>query len=327
MRRRDFLRTAAAATAGLALGGRHVALAASDTYAFFALNVQDFTYPGHTAALLTRALDLHESLAMPVDVSLTTWMVDLLQGAPDIARRLVTSPVVSLSYHTRPPAPHHVNYDWYGLAGLSPAQQYAVVLAYETRGLDMVNGVPLDRPGGYQYYASLIGRPPISVGDLADNTLQTTADTVLRDLGAQMCVVHGRTSNLGEQRNGLYTRPEHYDLRLFEYVGQDPRPVIDAAFVAARSASEARPPYFVGIKMHDNDFIAEDSAWITVYQRGRRTPPWDITRMSPLLSAEQATAMWTLYETAVRHVAASGIPVFNTTTMLQMARDARGIRL
>jgi len=321
MTRREFVRAASAATAGLALSGvPRPASAQSDQYAFFALNVQDFSYPEYTALVLEHALNLHESLNIPVDISLTTWMVDLLQSAPIIARRLVTSPVVSLSYHTRAPAPYHVNYDWAGVGSLSSAPQYDLVRAYETHGLDLVNGVPLARPGGYDYYRSLIGRPPVCVGDLAENSTQAAVDTVFSDLGAQMCVVHGRVSNLGERRNGLYTRPEHYDLRLFGYVGQDPRPIVDSAFAAARTAANARGPYFVGIKMHDNDFFAVESAWLTVYQRGSHRPPWNPAIRSALMPYQQMVAMWTLYETTVRYVAARGIPVVNTSGMLTMAR-------
>ena len=59
------------------------------------------------------------ALGVPLDISLTTWMVDLLQQSPDLARRLVTSPMVCLNYHTRPPQPYHVNYDWAGLSALT----------------------------------------------------------------------------------------------------------------------------------------------------------------------------------------------------------------
>ena len=132
-----------------------------------------------------------------------------------------------------------------------------------------------------------------------------------------MCIVHDRITNLGDTRNGLFTRPEHVDLRLFESVGQDPRPILDAAFVTARATSGARAPYVVGVKMHDNDFFAEDSAWVTVYQQGRRTPPWDITRKAARIPWETTLAMWSLWDTLVRYVVAQQIPVVNSTGILR----------
>src|SRR5688572_479697 len=105
--RRRFITNAAVAAAGVALGGLSArAQSAANTCFFFVLNTQDFAYPQYSAAVLTRALDLHESLGVPFDVYLTTWMVDLLQGAPELARRLVGSPMVSLGYHTRAPLPY-----------------------------------------------------------------------------------------------------------------------------------------------------------------------------------------------------------------------------
>ena len=300
------------------LRSRRASAAPPDVGVIFTLNVQDFTYPELTAQLLTAALDLHESLGVPFDVSLTTWMVDLLQGAPDVARRLVTSPMVCLNYHTRPPMPYHVNYDWAGLSALTQAQQYDVIHNYETHGLNMTTGQPETRPGGYQYYSQLIGYAPPTVGDLAENSIQASADNVFRDLGARMCIVHGRATNLGDTRNGLWTRPEHVDYRLFEYVGQDPRPVLEAAFTTARATSGARAPYMVGIKMHDNDFFAEESAWVTVYQQSRRTPSWDTSRQSPRVPWETTLLMWSLWETLVRYVVSERIAVSNSTGVLRM---------
>lgn len=317
MNRRRFLSRSAVAAAGVMLGSGRAGAAPSDVGVMFTLNVQDFTYPDLTAQLLTAALDLHESLGVPFDISLTTWMVDLLQQAPDIARRLVTSPMVCLNYHTRPPQPYHVNYDWAGLSALTHAQQYDFIRNYETHGLNMTTGQPDARPGSYQYYAQLIGHAPTTVGDLAENSIQAAADAVFRDLGTRMCIVHGRATNLGDTRNGLFTRPEHVDYRLFEYVGQDPRPVLEAAFTTARSTSGARAPYMVGIKMHDNDFFAEESAWVTVYQQSRRAPSWDTSRRSPRIPWETTLAMWSLWETLVRYVVSEQIAVVNSTGVLR----------
>ena len=324
--RRRFLGKAAAATAGVALGGltarTTVRASASDTCFFFVLNTQDFAYPQYTAALLQRALDLHESLRVPFDVYLTTWMVDLLQGVPDLARRLVTSPMVSLAYHTRAPLPYRVNYDWCELASMSSADQYSIIRHYETHGLDLTTGQPLERAGGYEHFARLIGRPPIGVGIASDAPIQRAVDTVFKDLGAEICVANGRASNLGDTRNGLYQRPEHVDLKLFEHDGEDPHAIVEQALAEAPWVEGARAPYFVGVKMHDNDFFAADSAWLTVYLApgARRGPPWDISLRSPLLTPDQMAARWALWEGTVRDVAARGLRVVNLAQMLTMVR-------
>lgn len=324
--RRRFLGKVAAATAGLGLGGssarRSAHAAAADTYFFFVLNTQDFAYPQYTAALLKRALDLHESLGVPFDVYLTTWMVDLLQAVPDLAWRLVTSPVVSLAYHTRAPLPYRVNYDWCGLSSMSSADQYSIIRNYESHGLDLITGLPQDRPGGYEHFTRLLGRPPIGVGIASEAPIQRSVDTVFKDLGAEICVSNGRGSNFGDTRNGLYQRPEHVDLKLFEHDGQDPNVIVENALAEAPGVEGARAPYFVGVKMHDNDFFAADSAWLTVYLApgARRGPPWDISLRSPLLTPDQMAARWALWEGTVRAVVARGLRVVNLSQMLSMLR-------
>ncbi|MGE0040973.1 MAG: hypothetical protein AB7H88_04770 [Vicinamibacterales bacterium] len=324
MNRRTFISRSLSAAAGLSLAGwPRPAAASGETVVFFALNTQDFAYPEYTAVLLDRALTLHESLGVPLDIYLTTWMVDLLQGAGDLARRLVTSPVVSLAYHTRAPLPYRVNYDWYGLSGMTTAEQYAVVMAYETHGLDMVTGMPLERPGGYQHYANLIGRPPRAVGIASEASIQGAVDTVFRDLGARITVANDRLANLGSMRNGLYERPEHVDLKLFERVGESPAAILDQALAEAPATAGAVAPYFVGVKMHDNDFFASQSAWTAVYLApgARRGPPWDTSLRATLLTEAEMAARWSLWEGMVREVAARGIPVVNSEGLLQQLAD------
>ena len=69
--------------------------------------------------------------------------------------------------------------------------------------------------------------------------------------------------------------------------------------------------------MHDNDFFADESAWVTVYQNARRTPPWDITRKAARIPWETTMAMWSLWDTLVRYVVAQQIPVVNSTGILR----------
>ncbi|RME81929.1 MAG: hypothetical protein D6775_12265, partial [Caldilineae bacterium] len=75
------------------------------------------------------------------------------------------------------------------------------------------------------------------------------------------------------------------------------------ALAHALAAQQGDAPVFIGIKMHDNDFFAMQSAWVTVYVQGRKRPPWDVSQKAPLLSPAEQAARWTLYEQTVRYVA------------------------
>lgn len=317
--RRQFIQTAAAAAAGAFLPGWPVLQAqTAQVYNFFALNTQDFAYPQHSADIVWRVIDLHESLDVPIDISLTTTMVDLYEAQyMDLLRRLFTSHVVCLGYHGRPPLPYHSDFDWLGLAAMSSDQQRSTIYNYETHGLDLVTGQPTLAAGGYAKLASLAGYAPPSVGILVEGaTLQASADAVLAQLGAQFGVVHGRAANLGDRRNELYVRPEHYDLKLFQQAGRSAATVLDEAMAAAPAAAGGRAPFVVGIKMHDNDFFAEDSAWTTVYlaKGARQGPPWNTALKSALLSASAQQEMWDLYESTVRYAASirGRVPIANS---------------
>jgi len=318
--RRQFIKTATAAATGALLTGPWPSLSAqtAQAYNFFALNTQDFAYPQQSAELVWRVIDLHESLDVPIDISLTTTMVDLYEASySDLLRRLFTSHVVCLGYHGRPPLPYHSDFDWLGIGRMSSGQQRSTIYTYETHGLDLITGQPTLASGGYAKLVSLAGYAPPSVGILVEGaTLQASADAVLSELGAQFGVVHGRAANLGDTRNALYVRPEHHDLKLFQQVGRSAATVVDEALAAAPQAEGGRAPFVVGIKMHDNDFFAEDSAWTTVYlARGaRQGPPWNTALKSPLLAAEAQRQMWDLYESTVRYAASirDRVPIANS---------------
>ena len=324
--RRQFLRAAGAAAAGAWLPAIAPRLQAqtSQLYSFFALNTQDFAYPQQSADLVWRVIDLHESLDVPIDISLTTTMVDLYESQfMDLLRRLVTSRVVCLGYHGRPPLPYHTDFDWLGISAMSSEQQRSTIYNYETHGLDLTTGQPTLAAGGYAKLVSLAGYAPPSVGILVDGaTLQASADAVLVQLGAQFGVVHGRAANLGDKRNALYVRPEHYDLKLFQQVGRSAATVVDEAVASAPSVAGGRAPFVVGIKMHDNDFFAENSAWTTVYlaKGARQGPPWNTALKSLLLTPDAQQQMWSLYESTVRYAASirDRVPIANSRDWQRM---------
>ena len=297
------------------------AVPVTDEYAIFSINVQDFAHPAESAAVLEKIIALHESLGVPVDLYLTDVMAKIYaEQFPALLERLKTSPVVAVSYHDRAPRPYVNNYDWLGLQNMSAEEQYQTILRYETHAVDPVTGQTTDEAGGYQYVASLIGYNPYAASSITSGALDDAVMRVFRDLGAQMTVVHGRTLNLGDTKDGLLVRPEHFDYMLFQHVGEDAASAFEAALVQAHTAQGGRAPYFVGVKMHDNDFFAEQSAWLTVYVDGGKRPNWNPSFTSPLISAEAQAAMWTMYEQTVRYVASlqGRVDIVNAPMILEM---------
>ena len=135
--RRQFISTTTAAAAGVLLSGASPLLHAqtAQVYNFFALNTQDFAYPLQSAELLWRVIDLHESLDVPIDISLTTTMVDLYESQyRELLRRLFTSHVVCLGYHGRPPLPYHSDFDWWRLVRSWRLRRWWRWLGHRLRG-------------------------------------------------------------------------------------------------------------------------------------------------------------------------------------------------
>lgn len=294
--------------------------APAEDYVTFSINIQDFSHPAESAVLLNRILDLHEETGVPVDIYLTDVMARIYaEQFPTLVERLRTSPVAAVSYHDRAPRPYVNNYDWLGLGDMSAQQQYETVMRYETHAVDPVTGQTTEEPGGYQYVASLIGYPPYAASSLTGGALDQAVTRVFRELGARLTVVHGRATDLGEKKDGLYVRPEHFDYMLFQHAGEDAVASFESALTQAR-ASGGQSPYFVGVKMHDNDFFATKSAWTTVYMNSGKRPNWDPTLSAPLLSPAEQDAMWTIYEQTVRHVASqqNHITPVNLPMILQM---------
>ncbi len=276
---------------------------AGEDHVIFSINVQDFAYPDRSAATLDRILAIHQRWDVPVDFYLTGTMVDLYEAvAPGLLDRLRTAPVAGIAYHIRPPQPYYTGYDWLGLGRQAALDQVATIRRYETHGLDLRTGQPTSALGGFAKLADRIGHPPRIAAFQSDAEVGGAVSSVFADLGARFTIVHGRPTNLGDRRDGLWIRPEHVDLKLFQHVGEDAGAVIDTAIAEARQPQGNRPPYVVGIKMHDNDFFAVDSAWVTTYVHGGRRPPWDLVPKSPLLAEAEQAAMWALYESAVAHV-------------------------
>ncbi|WP_374437784.1 hypothetical protein [Inhella sp.] len=271
----------------------------------FSINVQDFSYPELSAAAVTRIVDLHEQYRLPVDIYFSDTMLDLYQsGYPSLLERLRSSPFVGLNYHMRPPKPYYLNYDWAGLANLSASAQTAEIQAYESVRVDLTTGQRTGTPGGYQQLRTLGDNARIAIVPAmqADEKFLDATATAFKNLGATWTLAHtGGALNLGDSARGLYLRPEHYDLKLFELTGQTGQAVVEAAFTAARALPGARAPFFVGAKMHDNDFFAQKSAWNVVYVDGGKRPPWNPALKSALKSSADQAAQWAIYESALAY--------------------------
>lgn len=251
----------------------------------FSLNWQDFCYTKRSADDLRTLLNHHESQRIPVDVFLTTWQTDILEAeAPELLGRLCGSRWVHLAYHVRAPKPYAYNgntsYVWRGYTS-------GDVATYETSRLDMVTGQPdSGASGGFGKLASLYGAAPRLVGpNASDANARTTVLPYFATAGVRMIVQHddnnavnfGTTWNAGTQ--SMNVRPESYDWRLIETFDpsrstQTPANTLDEAVANGRAASGARAPYFVGVKLHDNDLIATESAWNKIYMLDKRSPDW-----------------------------------------------------
>lgn len=269
----------------------------------FSLNVQDFSYPDRSAATVEKIIGLHEQYRVPVDIYLTDTSLFLFETQfPSLITRLRTSPYVALNYHIRPPKPYYTGYDWASVSSKSSSEQQRIIHNYETHLTDLSTGQPSAQTGGFARLRELTGNVPTIAAFQTDAALYDSVSQVFKDLGAVMTISHSLPYiNLGTQAQGLYIRPEHYDLKLFESVGQTASALIEAAFSKARATNGARHPYVVGVKMHDNDFFAQASAWTTIYVNGPRKPNWNISTQAALKSDADQQAQWTIYEAAVAY--------------------------
>ena len=289
----------------------------------FSWNWQDFAYPEKSVEELRTLLNHHESLGVPVDCFFTTWQTDIIESlAPELLGRLQSSAVVSMAYHVRAPKPYASGYDWFsGQYGRS--MTLADITNYEEHGLDMVTGEPTTDSGGFLKLTNLMGQAPRLVGANATGTLATTVHQYFRDAGAVMLVEHSdQAINLGDTRNGLFLRPESYDWKLIETYRADAGHVtsIDGAFANAHGSTGNQAPWFVGVKLHDNDLFADQSAWTYVYQPLARPRPWDPTAKPALLSEAERTSRRNYYLGLVSEAASrtGDFTVVNSRDMLSL---------
>ncbi|MBL9142240.1 MAG: hypothetical protein JNM99_01045 [Verrucomicrobiaceae bacterium] len=269
----------------------------------FSLNWQEFCYTGQSNNELRTLLNHHESQRVPVDVFLTTWQTDILESqAPELLGRLLSSRWVNVAYHIRAPKPYA-----YDSTKTIVWRSYtsADVATYESSQLDMVTGQPVSGvSGGFAKLTSLYGSTPRLVGpNASDSNARSTVLPYFYTAGVRLIVQHDSNNavNFGTMWNSgtqsMNVRPESYDWRLIETfdTSKATQPIsntLDDAITNAHNASGAQSPYFVGVKLHDNDLIATESAWNKIYMLGKRTPNWDpYTQYNPDNSLRWATPL------------------------------------
>ncbi|MBB5032102.1 hypothetical protein [Prosthecobacter vanneervenii] len=253
----------------------------------FSLNWQDFCYTAQSCTELRTLLNHHEALQVPVDVFLTTWQTDILEAqAPELLGRLLSSRWVNTAYHIRAPKPYA-----YDSTQTVVWRSYTSsdVTSYESSQLNMVTGQPnTGVSGGFAKLTSLYGSTPRFVGpNSSDANSKNTVYPYFYNSGVRMIVQHDSNSavNFGATASvtgggTLNVRPESFDWRLIETfdpskVTQPVASSLDDSLTNAHAASGAISPYFVGVKLHDNDLFASESAWVSIYSNSRRTPNWD----------------------------------------------------
>jgi hypothetical protein len=293
-------------------------------YLSFSMVTQEFGYSEEAIAAVNHIIDIHEQYDVPLDLIVDDASMQLYASqAPDVIERLKTSPVVAVSYHTRPPTPYYQKFDFAGLKELSSDELYNRILQYEEHGTDLVTGEPTDHAGGYQFVKDQIGYAPIMVGMITEPEFAPTLLKIYAEKGAQFVVEHrDEPIEPNQYRDDLMIRPETVPLIYTEHLTDTPEQLIADQFANAPAVDG---PVFMSIKTHDNDFFATQSAWLSVYynQGGRGTPqpPFDLsvqTDNAELLSADEQTQRWEHYASAVQY-AAEHRTEFNLINAKQLA--------
>ena len=183
---------------------------------------------------------------------------------------------------------------------LTDAQKRDIIENYESYRLDPLvatnwaNAMPdTSASGGFARITALQGYAPLCTG-ANGATSPVNLSTIVNDYfhdpddspanganGTKMFVRHGTYTNLGTRwtspdsasypsgQGYLFYRPEHYDwklITLWKSTLPDYAPTFDLDdAIAGAHSSGGRSPWFIGIKLHDNDLFAQDSAWTQVW--------------------------------------------------------------
>lgn len=281
----------------------------------FTINTHDWVFLDDSAETLNRVIDIHEEYDVPVDIYLTDPMVQGYRADhPELLTRMRDHQLVTVSYHVRPPVPFYPNFDHAGITSMSDQDAYDMIMDYETHALDLEWGIPdPDVDGGYTLLEDLMGYAPPAVGTNSGGPLNETIYRLYADLGATFQVVHGRHVELGERNRGVLLRPEHVEIKLYEYRrGEDAVEVIEDHIADECDAPDrCVDATYVNIKFHENNFYAQDTTWWPVFftDNSKSTPlsaPFDLNASDGVIRFKSPSVqnnLWTIYEDAVRYVA------------------------
>ncbi len=273
----------------------------------FTLNTQEFIFSDESIETVNHVIDIHEQYDVPVDIYLDDVILQTyLKEAPELIERLKTSPVVSVSYHARPPIPFYYDYDWLGLDNYTKEELKDLIEQYGSHAIDPATGETLDAPGGFTYFEEVFGYAPPAAATPTDSSVGKLMQDFFSNNGASFLVDNGKDYSWGEKKAGMAVRPEDVEVKLFERTEESAE-----AIFGELDALSGDGPYFMNIKMHDNDFIADESAWVSIYvankkqHRKQLTPPFDLSLAEErtMLSDEEASKMWTAYENCVAYAA------------------------
>jgi hypothetical protein len=191
----------------------------TDVVLMFHFNLQEYGYLDESASATTRALDLFKSAGLPVDVYITTWMVDGFEAKhPALLNRLLTDNSISLNYHIRAPKPYRVNFkDWYGLKEMTSTEQVAEIKNFESYGLALDTGLATAEEGGFAKLKRLYGRSPFVGGIASDMELRQSVYTAFSEMGLKYVIEHGRLTTIGDTAGPFFLKPEAIGVKAFQF--------------------------------------------------------------------------------------------------------------
>lgn len=287
----------------------------------FTVNTQEFIFGDESIETLNRIVDIHEAYDIPVDIYLDDQILQVyLDEAPELIERFKTSSVVSISYHARPPVPYYYDYDWLGLESYSQEELEALIEDYGTHAIDSETGETTAEAGGFSYFEEVFDYAPPAAATPTSGTTGSLVKSYFAENGASFLVENDRDYSWGETREGIPVRPEDVEVKLFERTDESPEDIFSEL-----DSLTGEGPYFMNIKVHDNDFITDESAWVAIYvankkqNHGTLTPPFDLSLAEDrnFLSDEESEALWDAYEACVAY-AADHQSEYSTWNMMEL---------
>ncbi len=296
----------------------------SESNVLFTLNTQEFISSEESIETVNRVIDIHEKYKVPVDIYLDgTILQTYLDEAPELIERLKSSSVVSVSYHARPPMPYYNDYEWMDFDAMSDAEIEAVVEKYGTHEIDPETGETTDQAGGFTYFEEVFGYAPPAAATPTNGTTGPFVKSYFAENGASFLVENDRDYSWGSTKDGIPVRPEDVEVKLFERTDETPEEIF-----AELDALSDSGPYFMNIKVHDNDFITDESAWVSIYVANKKanhkqlTPPFDLSKGEDraLLSTTESEELWSAYEACVKY-ASENTDQYTLWNMKELAEE------